>query len=619
MYTVSVPLVSQTLHRSDRKDLAQRLTSAGVSRIFLSIGTYIADPEKRSICMATLRDNCAFFQAEGFEVGVWIWTIQFPEENTYHKITSVYGDLRPGEVCPADPDFQAFAAAYIQELAGCGVDIILFDDDYRLTVHNADLACACELHLGLTGKILGRPVTRQEIENAMVGPKNAIRTAFQQAKRESLLEFAHLMREALDAVDPRIRMGLCAGMAAWDVDGIDAPSISRALAGNTKPLLRLIAAPYWVPMKLWNHRLQDVIEMTRMERSWCGDGIEILAEGDTYPRPRFACPASYLEGFDTAMRADGTVDGILKYMVDYTSSASYEPGYLAFHQRNQTLYDQLAENFAAKKAAGIRVYEAMRKIEGQDFPESAEKPRNFHRYLFSYAARMLSANGIPTTYDGSSRAGICFGENAKYLPDTAFQNGLILDGKAALLLQEMGIDTGIENDLGVFHSEEEFFTAYDEYARTFSPVTALALKPSAQVLSWHMRENEKVPGSYYYENADRQRFLVLCFDGYSCKESLFRQYTRSRQIGDILPRLGGKALPAHCPGNPDLYLMCKEDGGEMAVGLWNFCADPVLQPQIKLEKAFYNIHFIRCSGQLEGDTVTLSELPPYGFCGFVVR
>ena len=619
MYTLSVPLVSQTLCRSDRKRLAQQLKNAGAHRIFLSVGTYIADPEKRSVCMATLRDNCAFFQAEGFEVGVWIWTIQFPEENTYHKITSVYGDLRPGEVCPADPDFQAFAAAYIQELAGCGVDIILFDDDYRLTVHSADLACACDLHLKATGNILGRPVTREEIANAMVGPKNAIRTAFRQAKRESLLEFAHLMREALDTVDPAIRMGLCAGMAAWDVDGIDAYTLSRALAGNTKPLLRLIAAPYWVPMKLWNHRLQDVIEMTRMERSWCGEGIEILAEGDTYPRPRFACPASYLEGFDTAMRADGTVDGILKYMVDYTSSANYEPGYLAFHQRNQTLYDQLAENFAAKKAAGIRVYETMEKSESQDYPADMEKPRNYHRYLFSYSARMLAANGIPTTYDGSGRAGICFGENAKYLPDTAFQNGLILDGKAALLLQEMGIDTGIENDFGVFHSEEEFFTAYDEYARTFSPVTALALKPSAQVLSWHMRENEKVPGSYYYENADRQRFLVLCFDGYSCKESLFRQYTRSRQIGDILPRLGGKALPAHCPGNPDLYLMCKEGAGEMAVGLWNFCADPVLQPKITLDSAYHSIRFIRCSGQMIGNTVILSELPPYGCCGFVVR
>jgi hypothetical protein len=619
MYTVSVPLVSQTLHRSDRKDLAQRLKSAGVSRIFLSIGTYIADPEKRSACMETLRENCAFFKAEGFETGVWVWTIQFPKENAYTKITSIYGEVRQHEVCPADPAFRDFAAGYVKELAGCGVDIILFDDDYRLTVHNADLACACELHLGLTGKILGRPVTRQEIENAMVGPQNPVRSAFQQAKRESLLEFARRMRQALDTVDPRIRMGLCAGMAAWDVDGIDAPSISRVLAGNTKPLLRLIAAPYWVPMKLWNNRLQDVIEMSRMERSWCGEGIEILAEGDTYPRPRFTCPAAFLEGFDTAMRADGTVDGILKYMVDYWSTAGYEPGYLAFHQRNQELYRQLAQDFAPKKAAGIRVYEAMRKIEGQDFPESAEKPRNFHRYLFSYAARMLSANGIPTTYDGTGCAGICFGENAKKLPDEALENGLILDGKAALLLQEQGVDTGIENFLGDFQSQEEYFPHQKERALTSSPVMALALKDGAQILSWHMWDDQKVPGSYFYENEAGQRFFVLCFDGCFCKERLFRQYTRSRQIGNILPRLSGRTLPAHCPGNPDLYLMCKEDGGEMAVGLWNFCADPVLQPQIKLEKAFYNIHFIRCSGQLEGDTVTLSELPPYGFCGFVVR
>ena len=65
--------------------------------------------------------------------------------------------------------------------------------------------------------------------------------------------------------------------------------------------------------------------------------------------------------------------------------------------------------------------------------------------------------------------------------------------------------------------------------------------------------------------------------------------------------------------------MCKEDGGEMAVGLWNFCADPVLQPQVRLSRTFDIIRFLRCSGRLEGETVTLSELPPYSFCGFVVR
>lgn len=535
------------------------------------------------------------------------------------KITSIYGDVRRHEACPLDPAFRAFAADYIRELAGCGVDIILFDDDYRLTVHNKDLACACELHLRLTADILGRPVTREEIVEAMVGKPNPVRSAFQKAKGESLLLFARQMRSTLDSVDPKIRLGLCAGMAAWDVDGIDAPTLSRTLAGNTKPLLRLIAAPYWVPMRLWNNWLQDVIEMSRLERSWCGDGIEILAEGDTYPRPRFTCPASYLEGFDTAMRADGSVSGILKYMVDYWSSDSYEPGYLAFHQRNRELYGQLAQEFASKKSVGIRVYETMRKLENQDLPEEPDAPRNFHRYLFFYAGRMLCANGIPTTYGGTGCTVICFGENAKYLPREAFEKGLILDRQAARMLQERGIDTGVAEDKGDFFPAEEYFPHQNEYTLVGGVTAALTISPRAEVQSWFLRDGEKIPGSYFYENDDGQKFLVLCFDGCVCDESLFRQYTRGRKIMDILPRLSENKLSAHCLGNPDLYLMCKKDDNEMAVGLWNFCANPVLQPRVQLDNAFEHIRFIHCTGSLQDNVVTLSELPPYGFCGFIVR
>ena len=71
-----------------------------------------------------------------------------------------------------------------------------------------------------------------------------------------------------------------------------------------------------------------------MESSWTKAGdIEILAEGDAFPRPRTRCPASYLEGFDTAIRASGCTDGILKYGIDYFSNTDYETGYAAFHRR----------------------------------------------------------------------------------------------------------------------------------------------------------------------------------------------------------------------------------------------------------------------------------------------
>ena len=52
-----------------------------------------------------------------------------------------------------------------------------------------------------------------------------------------------------------------------------------------------------------------------MESAWTKNGeIEIMAEGDVYPRPRTLCPASCLEGFDTAIRASGCTDGVLKYV-----------------------------------------------------------------------------------------------------------------------------------------------------------------------------------------------------------------------------------------------------------------------------------------------------------------
>jgi hypothetical protein len=53
--------------------------------------------------------------------------------------------------------------------------------------------------------------------------------------------------------------------------------------------------------------------------------IEVLSEGDVYPRPRHKIPANYLEIFDTALRAADCTNGIHKYMLDYTSNAgNYE-------------------------------------------------------------------------------------------------------------------------------------------------------------------------------------------------------------------------------------------------------------------------------------------------------
>ena len=69
-------------------------------------------------------------------------------------------------------------------------------------------------------------------------------------------------------------------MSVWDMDGVDSFTLAKLLAGNTKPLVRLIGAPYWAENRFLGNRLEDVIELERMERSWHeGDDIEVFSEG----------------------------------------------------------------------------------------------------------------------------------------------------------------------------------------------------------------------------------------------------------------------------------------------------------------------------------------------------
>ena len=132
-------------------------------------------------------------------------------------------------------------------------------------------------------------------------------------------------------------------------------------------------------------------------------------------------------------------------MLDYNSSFSYERGYLSRHIGNLPLYQQIEKMFSGKKPLGVRVYETMDKITQADFTGIANPESYAANSFFSYGARMLTDNAIPTVYEGNFGVGIAFGENARHLPKEAFENGLILDIRAARILMEQGVDVGLES------------------------------------------------------------------------------------------------------------------------------------------------------------------------------
>ena len=89
-----------------------------------------------------------------------------------------------------------------------------------------------------------------------------------------------------------------------------------------------------------------------------------------------------------------------------------------------------------------------------------------------------------------------------------------------------------------------------------------------------------------------------------------------RQIADNIAWLSGEALPAYTYGHPSLYMQCKQSENYLSVGLWNFFADVAIAPVIELGEKYSGIKFISCSGRLDADKVSLSDIAPFAFAGF---
>lgn len=632
MYKISVPIIYDILDRQGRDGIVKKLRELDAERVFLALGVRSTDKEKNNKEFEILKRETEYFHGLGYEVGVWLWTFMVEGEHSFTNMSAVTVEenVINAMICPLDRSYVEDTAAYMAGVAATGVDLIMFDDDFRFgCIGDNQVGCLCAHHVENINERLGRSLSRGALaEKILTGSKNKYRDAWIEANGDALRGFARAVRAAVDSVNPNIRMGACACLSSWDLDGVDAYELATILAGDTKPFVRLIGAAYWPARASWGTRIGDVIEQERMEEVWTRKGeIEIFSEGDAFPRPRTVCPAAYLEGLDTALRADGRTDGMLKYAIDYTSSAEYENGYVERHVRNKPLYEGIEKMFSGKTAVGVRNYSEGRKISYMELGDVPKDGTYLYYSYFSSAARSFAATSIPTCYDGEGVAGACFGEAGWELPLEATRRGLILDAVAAKALNERGVDVGIRAYGKAISVASEIFTVDNEQIDTYKS------RPFDHVFSEEIRvesfgeyEGRRIPMSYTYENADGDRFLVLNVDTRITDKGLYapttRHYARSRQYAEAVKWLsrGERSLPAYSYGNPDLYILSKKDEkGVMAVGLWNFCIDWVFAPKIVLDREYKEITFLNCEGILSGNTVTLSDLSPYGFCAFEVK
>ena len=621
-HIISVPFMLDQLNYYKAEEFISKLKEVDADIVFLALDCYKTDKTEQEKVFASLRKYVPIFQKAGFKVGVWVWTFMVREKNDYVHITSPLGAVSKDQVCPSDEDFCAFACDYMQNIAKSKPDIIMFDDDFRYGFLDCGLGCACANHRRYMSEILGEEVLLDGLaKKVWSGKGNKYRTAWLKANGYFFKKFAERIRKAVDDVDDNIRIGICACITTWDFDSISAYELARIISGKTKPFLRLIGAPYWAVNRHWGNRVQDVIELERMESSWCKDltDIDVFSECDAYPRPRFTCSANMLESFDMAMRASGATNGTHKYMLDYYADPDYETGYIEKHLKNQAIYRDIEKEFSDKQPVGIRVYEFMNKFENTDVPYYYDGNDGVQLLFFSPASRILATQSFPTVYEGVGTVGIAFGENARHLTDDALDNGLILDITAAKILEEKGVDVGLDKKLGELHAEKEYFSNEKRYVGLFDcPFNEISVKSGAVINSEFISDGKRYIGSYTYKNAKGQNFMVFAFDGYYANEHAFRNYARGRQINGFIKGIG-KNLPAKTDGNPDCYMLCKENANGKAVWIGNFFSDECLNTTVILDKKYNKVKFINCEGTLKENAVTINRIGPWASVGFSVE
>lgn len=629
---LSVPISCTSLTKEDLPKILAAVKACKADRVFICrLGNIYLPGALTDDTLRFLKNAVDTFHTEGIEVGLWIGTLghglplvgdfeEFPKER-YTSLTGIHGDKPEQGLCPLDETLREDFAAAITKLARLGPDIIMTDDDLRISrgTHYY-FGCFCEKHLELFYKETGERIPREELEKKIfAGGPNKYRDAYLKVTAQGLSGFVARMRQAIDTVDSSIRFAVCTPPENWDATGLHMPDFARLFAGNTRPLLRTYGAPYWPS------GIAHVVECTRMQcAALKGSGIEIMAEGDVYPRPRYNISSRSLELYTYALIADGNCEGLLGYLFDYYQKADYETGYIDRYTKTAPLREALAQLFAGKLAAGIYLHHEQHKVRNwvlpeEPLPEIATRISFVHRPA---SFDTISPISIPSAYEQGDYPCMIVGENARTATTETIKNGAILDATAAMLLSQKGIDTGIVTcEEG--HFLQEHYLAPDDTIPNIDcgGLRKITCSKKATVLS---RFDDGSPASYTYENAAGNRFYVIAFDHFFtdhkayARNNFLNNYYRQADMMATIPWMCGRKLPVTCRKNPNLYVYTAKKGNAMSVLLLNLHMDSIDLPILELDQTYTSIKTVNCAAAVEGDKVTLSELHPYSMAAFEV-
>ncbi len=504
--------------------------------------------------------------------------------------------------CPLDEAFAADFAAKVKSVALAHPKFICIEDDYTLSGGRGlgkSGACFCKRHLAEFAKRYGKALSGPEIAAAFQRrtPGNlAIRRAFADTIRESLVSLAKRVRAAVDEVDPSIRFMVCEPGAGADKDGDSLEAVARAFAGGTRPAVRPSGAIYGA--ETTPASIPGALAHTMWTLERLPPDVETFYEADVYPHNRFYSSAAQLMSLMSGAMIMGSDDFLfycLQYLDDPLEDRGYADAFNALKPRLEFVRRFIRERNA--HLAGVRIAWTSADI---------FLTRGFgggHGTQLRCGSYMLSKFGIPyTTRREAKGVALLVDEVAETMDDDEIRDllshGLIVDAPAAALLakrgfgKELGVDVALAEgrlpiiDEAILPAAEckrrgkHMNAFYIFSAGTEGTVSKFAtLKPHAGTEVWSefygVGGKLITPSLTLAENRLGGKVAVVATSLVGNRSSGLFNFRKQEMLQNLIGRMSPDAVPVQSVGVPGIWVLAQvtENGRSMLVSVNNLSGD----------------------------------------------
>ena len=498
----------------------------------------------------------------------------------WQHLVDISGSVSKSCYCVADPDVQDYVRRSYDALARAEPDFIWLDDDIRLESHQAGihLACFCDRCVSDFSTQTGKTWTRETLNQAFSsGGRSeclALRRSWLEHNRTYIESALSLIRSAVDAVNPAIRLGFMTGEIAYS--GYGFARWAEALAGPSGVEVK------WRPGGGFYEDAQPLAMLGKAHST--GRQVALLPETvadiqyehENFPyQPLKKSVTMFTAEIAAAIGAGCTGTALNLMGISRDPFDEYRP-YFAAVREGRWFYKEAARVFGRSPCEGLWTafttdHFAALNADG-DWAAASTWGGHFGRY------NEIAEIGLPFAYSqaGASTtwlsAEACL-ELSKDQLLTILADGVLLDGPALARLNELGFaehtgfavrDTKEADTIERLTDDPingEFAGWHRDCRPSFWPSTTFILEPQhseCRVLSEviDFTPTSFGPCSGVFENALGGRVAVL---GYYPTQSI-QSLAKSSQLKSLCRWLSKDRIPAYVSSYHKAALWCR--GGQ---------------------------------------------------------